>query len=157
MYRRPLTTLLITHYLFMGFNLLMLLILYFINDMDKYHMGLRLYDLYSTEGTIIQWVVIMDALICIPFGLYWFKRKCETLRLIDDYETKVTRYVAFSIVRLVLVLNSMLLGCLAFYVLGGHKPMLWVAAISAIAWMFCKPSGEKMENDLDPNPYDHRD
>ena len=155
MYRRPLTTLLIIHYSFMAFNLLVLLILYWINSMDKF--VLRFIDLYTTEGTILQWAVIMDALITIPMGLYWFKRKCDDIRLIEDYETRVTRYVAFSVVRLILVLNSMLLGCGAFYVLGGHKPMLWVAAISAIAWTFCKPSGQQMENDLDPNIYDNRD
>ena len=37
-----------------------------------------------------------------------------------------------------------------FYLLGTHRPMMWLAGMSAIAWYFTKPTLAKMEQEMKP-------
>ena len=107
-------------------------------------------DKQSTLGVVIQYIVIFDALITIPGGLYGFKRLCEPLQTMEDRAEQLKRYRKIALWRIVLVSSAMPLGIIAFYWLGAYKSMLWVAAIAAIAWYFTKPSEAKMEIELTP-------
>jgi hypothetical protein len=107
-------------------------------------------DKQSTLGMVIQYIVIFDALITIPGGLYGFKRLCEPLQTMEDRAEQLKRYRKIALWRIVLVSSAMPLGITAFYWLGAYKSMLWVAAIAAIAWYFTKPSEAKMEIELTP-------
>ena len=45
-----------------------------------------------------------------------------------------------------------------YYYLGAYRPMMWVAAIAAIAWYFTKPTLGKLEQEMkpkDPNAEDY--
>jgi hypothetical protein len=98
-------------------------------------------DRMSKAGQILQYVVIFDALLTIPLGLYLVKYfKPQTDRV----------YFKCAGARILLVSNSMILGIFAFYWMGGYKSMLWVAAIAAIAWYFSKPTLGKMEQEMKP-------
>lgn len=110
----------------------------------------------STTGKVIQYVVIFDALLTIPLGLYGFKKGCtrllkslspETAALTEDIYGK---YQSYAIARILLVSNSMVLGIVAFYWLGCYQSMLWIAAIGAIGWYFTKPTGRKVQLELTP-------
>lgn len=95
----------------------------------------------SQIGMIVQYFIIFDALITIPLGLYLIKFfKPQTERL----------YFKLAGARILLVSNTMPLGIVAFYWMGGYKSMLWVAAIAAIAWYFSKPTLGKMEQEMKP-------
>lgn len=95
----------------------------------------------SQIGMIVQYFIIFDALITIPLGLYLIKLfKPQTERL----------YFKLAGARILLVSNTMPLGIVAFYWMGGYKSMLWVAAIAAIAWYFSKPTLGKMEQEMKP-------
>ncbi len=107
-------------------------------------------DKQSTLGIVVQYIVIFDALITIPGGLYGFKRLCEPLQTMEDRTEQLKRYRKIAFWRIVLVSSAMPLGIVAFYWLGAYKSMLWVAAIAAIAWYFTKPSEAKMEIELTP-------
>ena len=107
-------------------------------------------DKQSTLGIVVQYIVIFDALITIPCGLYGFKRLCEPLQTMEDRAEQLKRYRKIALWRIVLVSSAMPLGIIAFYWLGAYKSMLWVAAIAAIAWYFTKPSEAKMEIELTP-------
>ena len=48
--------------------------------------------------------------------------------------------------------NSLVFGMAAFYLLGGFRSMLWLAAVAAIGLYFCKPTERKMQLEL--LPYD---
>jgi hypothetical protein len=37
-----------------------------------------------------------------------------------------------------------------YYLFGCYKPMMWLAAMSAIAWYFTKPTLGKMEQEMKP-------
>ena len=107
-------------------------------------------DSLSTLGQAIQYVVIFDALVTIPLGLYLCKKQCTTLSTLDNEEEKLQGYKKAASLRILLVSNTMVFAIAAFYLMGAYQSMLWVAAVSAIGWYFTKPSERKMELELQP-------
>ncbi len=107
-------------------------------------------DSLSTMGQAIQYVVIFDALVTIPLGLYLCKKQCTKLSVLDNEEEKLQGYKKAASLRILLVSNAMVFAIAAFYLMGAYQSMLWVAAVSAIGWYFTKPSERKMELELQP-------
>ena len=107
-------------------------------------------DSLSTLGQAIQYVVIFDALVTIPLGLYLCKKQCTKLSVLDNEEEKLQGYKKAASLRVLLVGNTMVFAIAAFYLMGAYQSMLWVAAVSAIGWYFTKPSERKMELELQP-------
>ena len=107
-------------------------------------------DSLSTLGQAIQYVVIFDALVTIPLGLYLCKKQCTKLSTLDNEEEKSQGYKKAASMRILLVGNTMVFAIAAFYLMGAYQSMLWVAAVSAIGWYFTKPSERKMELELQP-------
>ena len=107
-------------------------------------------DSLSTLGQAIQYVVIFDALVTIPLGLYLCKKQCTKLSVLDNEEEKLHGYKKAASLRILLVGNTMVFAIAAFYLMGAYQSMLWVAAVSAIGWYFTKPSERKMELELQP-------
>ena len=107
-------------------------------------------DSLSTLGQAIQYVVIFDALVTIPLGLYLCKKQCTKLSVLDNEDEKLQGYKKAAALRILLVSNTMLFAIAAFYLMGAYQSMLWVAAVSAIGWYFTKPSERKMELELQP-------
>ena len=98
-------------------------------------------DPQSHLGVIVQYIIIIDALISIPLGLY----------LVKLFKPKTDQtYFKLAGARILLVSNTMPLGIAAFYWMGGYRSMLWVAAIAAVAWYFSKPTPGKMEQEMTP-------
>lgn len=104
----------------------------------------------TTIGQVIQYFVILDAIITVPLGLYGFKRICAKLRTLENEEIKYKQYQKWAAWRIVLVSNAMIFAISAFYLLGAYQSMLWIAAISAIGWYFTKPTQGKMLQELRP-------
>lgn len=104
----------------------------------------------TTIGLVIQYFVILDAIITVPLGLYGFKRICDKLRTLENEEIKYKQYQKWAAWRIVLVSNAMIFAISAFYLLGAYQSMLWIAAISAIGWYFTKPTQGKMLQELRP-------
>ena len=109
-------------------------------------------DSLSNLGKIIQYIVIFDALVTIPVGLYLCKKQCTKLCTLENEEEKLLGYQKAATMRILLVSNTMVFAIAAFYLMGAYQSMLWVAAVSAIGWYFTKPSLRKMELELQPNP-----
>ena len=107
-------------------------------------------DSLSALGQAIQNIVIFDALVTIPLGLYLCKKQCTKLSQLDNEEEKKLGYKKAASLRIVLVSNTMVFAIAAFYLMGAYQSMLWVAAVSAIGWYFTKPSERKMELELQP-------
>lgn len=107
-------------------------------------------DSLSNLGQIIQYIVIFDALVTIPVGLYLCKKQCTKLCTLENEEEKLLGYQKAATMRILLVSNTMVLAIAAFYLMGAYQSMLWVAAVSAIGWYFTKPSLRKMELELQP-------
>lgn len=105
-------------------------------------------DRNSTWGMVIQYFVILDALVTIPTGLYLFRRRSLKIAKIEDETMQADAYVKAATSRIVTVSNTMVFGIAAYYLLGGYQSMLWVAAISAIGWYFTKPTEQKVRLEL---------
>ena len=98
-------------------------------------------DKMSKMGQAVQYIIIFDALITIPLGLYLVKwRKPLTEE----------SYFKCAAARILLASNTMPLGIAAYYWMGCYQSMLWVAAIAAIAWYFTKPTLRKAEIEMTP-------
>lgn len=107
-------------------------------------------DSLSTLGQTIQYIVIFDALVTIPLGLYLCKKQCIKLSALENEEEKLLGYKKAAGMRIILVSNAMVFAIAAFYLMGAYQSMLWVAAVAAIGWYFTKPSIRKMELELQP-------
>ena len=111
-------------------------------------------DSMSTLGQVLQYIVIFDALLTIPAGLYLCKRQCAKLAQLTDETAQYNGYKKAAIWRILLVSNTMIWGIAAFYLMGAYQSMLWVTAVSAIGWYFTKPSERKMQLELQPQQPD---
>ena len=110
-------------------------------------------DPMTTLGQILQYIVIFDALLTIPTGLYLCKRQCVKLAQLADQTAKFNGYKKAAAWRILLVSNTMIFGIAAFYLMGAYQSMLWITAVSAIGWYFTKPSEAKLQAELQPeNP-----
>ena len=107
-------------------------------------------DSLSSLGQAMQYIVIFDALITIPLGLYLCKKQCSKLSVLENEELKWQGYQKAATTRILLVSNTMVFAIVAFYLMGAYQSMLWLAAVSAIGWYFTKPSLRKMELELQP-------
>lgn len=107
-------------------------------------------DSFSMLGHIIQYVIIFDALVTIPLGLYLCKKQCTKLSVLENEKEKLLGYKQAATLRILLVGNTMVFAIAAFYLMGAYQSMLWVAAVSAIGWYFTKPSERKMQLELQP-------
>ncbi len=98
-------------------------------------------DPMSELGTILQTVAIAATLLGIVVGLYLIKwRKPETLE----------QYKDLAIGRILTVGGTMPMSLCFFYLLGGYRPLMWIAAMAAVAWYFTKPTLGKMEEEMKP-------
>lgn len=107
-------------------------------------------DSLSTLGQVIQYIIIFDALLTIPLGLYLCKKQCTKLSVLENEDEKLMGYKQAATLRILLVSNTMVFAIAAFYLMGAYQSMLWVAAVSAIGWYFTKPSERKMQLELQP-------
>lgn len=102
-------------------------------------------DTMSTVGMVLQYAAIFTTLIAIPLGLYLIKwRKPQTL---EHYKELATG-------RILLCGLPMSLNIALFYLFGNYRSMMWIAAISAIAWYFSKPTMGKLEQEMDQSNND---
>jgi len=130
-----------TYYGIMLFTLIILGVMYYLTSMPDFEPVNPMEEV----GQILQYAAIGMTLLAIPLGLYLVKwKKPDTL---DKYKEAAT-------LRIALVGSTMPMNIAMFYLLGGYKPMMWLAAMSAIAWYFTKPTLGKMEQEMKPKDPD---
>lgn len=104
----------------------------------------------SALGQAVQYIIIFDVLLTVPYGLWKHKKNCARIALIAEEEPRLAAYRTSAMWRIILVSNTMVWAFPAYYLMGGHMSMLWVAAIAAIGWYFTKPTEKKMYFELHP-------
>lgn len=110
----------------------------------------KLFDPNEQAGMIVQYAVIIYTLASIPGVLYWFKRSCAKIAKIEDEDLKYDTYFSYATIRMGVIAFAMVLGLLAYMLLGAYNPMIWLTAIAAIAFVFTKPTAAKAEEELRP-------
>ena len=98
-------------------------------------------DTMAQMGMTLQYIGIGITLLAIPFGLYLVKLlKPDTLE----------KYKSIATGRILMVGLTMPMNIAFYYLLGCYRPMMWLAAMSAIAWYFTKPTLGKLEAEMKP-------
>lgn len=103
-----------------------------------------LYELGSNIAIALQSIGIMYIMISIPLGLWIFHQKNKKLPNQTDAQNF---YKKTWLLRLILISFGVILNVLLFYILKDLS-MLYAAAIAAVAFIFCKPTMSKIENDF---------
>lgn len=125
------------YYGVMVLTLLVLGVMYYLTSQPDFE---ALNPLEST-GMILQYAAIGMTLLAIPFGLYMVKLfKPKTF---EKYEEIATG-------RILIIGLTMPMNIAFFYLLGAYRPLMWLAAMSAIAWYFTKPTLGKMDKEMTP-------
>ncbi|MBQ7530194.1 MAG: hypothetical protein IJT12_00620 [Paludibacteraceae bacterium] len=114
----------------------------------------KLIEPQSTAGMVLQYAAIVYTLLSIPGALYGFKRVCTKLAKMEDEDLKYDTYYAYANLRMSLVALAAGLPLIVYMLLGAYKPMIWLAAIGAVALVFTKPSAAKTEEELRPQDND---
>ncbi len=106
-----------------------------------------LFELGTSVAITLQSVGVMYILISIPLGMWFFHQKQQkTLQTLPS-EQQQSYYKKIWLLRLVLISFGVILNVLIFYILKDLS-MLYAAAIAAVAFIFCKPTMQKIENDF---------
>ena len=144
------------YYLVYGLIIVLFGLVWYINYSSLQDSGepFKLFDPNSTSGLVLQYGAIIYALASIPGALYWFKRKCASISRVEDEELKYDLYYSYAFIRTAVIALSMPLSLLAYMLLGAYRQMIWMAAIGALAFVFCKPSERKAEEELRPQDND---
>ena len=125
------------YYGVMVFTLIVLGVMYYLTSQPDFEPLSPL----EQVGMILQYVAIGVTLVVIPFGLYmvkWFKP--DTLE----------KYKEIATGRILVVGLTMPMNIAFYYLFGCYKSMMWLAAMSAIAWYFTKPTIGKMDQEMKP-------
>ena len=125
------------YYGVMVFTVIILGVMYYLSSMPDFEP----YNPQEEVGMILQYVAIGMTLFAIPFGLFVVKWKKP-----DSLE----KYQEAATFRIMIVGLTMPMNISIFYLLGGYKPMMWLAAMAAIAWYFTKPTLGKMDAEMKP-------
>ncbi|HPW89977.1 MAG TPA: hypothetical protein PLJ40_00970 [Paludibacteraceae bacterium] len=92
-------------------------------------------------------VIILYVIITTPVALKLFSMHVSKLATVTEETDKLSRYKTYATWRITIIAIGLFAAIFFYYVLQ-QKALLWVAGISAIALYFCKPTPEKIENDL---------
>ena len=132
------------YYGVMVFTLIILGVMYYLTSQPDFEPINPMEQL----GMILQYAAIGVTLVAIPFGLYMVKLfKPDTL----------AKYQEVATGRILAVGLTMPMNIAFFYLLGTYRPMMWLAAMSAIAWFFTKPTLGKLEQEMTPeDPHEEK-
>jgi len=107
-------------------------------------------DPLTSEGTIINSIVILYIICTVPLALALFNKMTKKWALIQDENEQLEKYKTGAIYRILIIGTGLVLGVVFFYVMNSQS-MIFCAGIAAVALFFCKPSENKIMNDLNWN------
>ena len=97
-------------------------------------------------------LIILYIIISIPASLALFHRNLKKWREIDDLFLKGKKYIFGAQMRLFFVGFGVILSIIGHFILYVHTPnmsLIACAGIAAIGLFFCKPSVDRVVNELD--------
>lgn len=109
--------------------------------------GLRIEPLSQT-GTILNSILIVLIIGCIPVTLAVFNKKTKNWAKLENQDQKLALYKTAGTIRIAIIGIALITGVLFFYIMNSQS-MIFCAGIAAIALFFCKPSEAKIETDLE--------
>ncbi len=107
-------------------------------------------DPLTSEGTIINSIVILYIISTVPLALAIFNKMTKKWAFIQDENEQLEKYRNGGIYRILIIGTGLVFGVVFFYVMNSQS-MIFCAGIAAVALFFCKPSENKILNDLNRN------
>ncbi|MDP4240181.1 MAG: hypothetical protein Q8904_11995 [Bacteroidota bacterium] len=104
-------------------------------------------DVKSPLSIALSSMVILYIIISIPAALYLFHRNTKKWIELEDNFIKLEKYAAGATWRLLAIGFGLVLSVIVFYIIRTES-MIFCAAITAIALLFCKPSEVKIKSEL---------
>ena len=92
-------------------------------------------------------IIIAYMLIIIPLSFKNFSVKTKKIAQITNETEKFSKYLRLAKIRISLISIIFLIGIIAFFIVN-VKDFLYISAIGVVALIFCKPTINKIENDL---------
>lgn len=105
----------------------------------------------SEQTILLSSIIILYVLISVPTALALFHRKLKTWSAIEDDFLKGKKYIAGAQLRLGIIGLGIVMSIIGHFILYVHTPnmtMIGCAGIAAVALFFCKPSVNKVANEL---------
>lgn len=109
-------------------------------------------DLKSESTIAVSSLIILYILISIPAALALFHRNLKKWREIQDEFLKHKKYISGAKLRLLVVGTGLVASVVGHFILYAgtqNMSMIACAGIAAIALFFCKPSVNKVANELE--------
>jgi hypothetical protein len=102
---------------------------------------------------VFKSIIIVYMLITIPLMLKFFSNKVRKIAKTENQNEKFVKYLGIAKMRITLVSVVFWSGIIAFYVMQRNieKPVfdfLYIAAIGGVVLIFCKPTINKIDNDI---------
>lgn len=104
-------------------------------------------DVKSQLSITVSSLVIIYILISLPAAIAIFYRSAKKWLEIEDSYRKLEKYTAGAVWRILAVGLGLVFSVVAFYIIRTES-MIFCAAISAIALLYCKPTAGKIKSDL---------
>lgn len=142
----------VVYYSFYLFTVAMIAIMMYMWQDMSYYKGYvpALFQPRETSGMILQYILIGITLGGVVGGLYYGRRKASALSEEEDEVEKYRGYTKMATIRMIMVGSGMVLCTLGYFLLNRYDPMMWLAAISMVAFVFCRPSEDKADAELRP-------
>lgn len=109
-------------------------------------------------GSTLYTIVLLYVIISLPLSLKLFSVGVNRLKEIDDEEKRIRRYRIYGIARISAITLGLVLSILGFYLVKlPNMSFFWLAGISAIGLIFCKPTNSRIDTDMEKFTSDNND
>lgn len=102
----------------------------------------------STVGRTLYTVVLLYVIVSLPLSLKSFSIAMKKLKKLPDDGSRERKYTIYATFRILIISIGLIMSILGFYLIP-EKSMFWLAGISAIGLIFCKPTAKKINSDLE--------
>ncbi|MDR1592455.1 MAG: hypothetical protein LBS16_06190 [Prevotellaceae bacterium] len=102
---------------------------------------------HAGAKTTLESLVILYVIASMPLALKLFSAGVRKLRADTDITRRHARYVSYARWRIVAIAFGIDISILGFYLLPEFH-LIYLAAIGALAMIFCKPTHKRIEADL---------
>ena len=101
----------------------------------------------ETIANAVYTTILVYILISVPLSFGLFSSKLKKIRVLEDEDTKYREYTKFALIRLILMCVGLTVS-IFFYYATQNMSLFWLAGMTAIAIIICKPTARRINNDL---------
>lgn len=135
---------------------LILIVTILVTMLSYKYFYLNNYTIQGDSATIIHSLIIMYVIVSIPLSMFLFNKKKKGILSLPDDGSREHYYKIYETIRLILNAIGLNISIIGYYLLV-EKTLIWLAGISAIILIICKPNGKRIDADLSYNETENQD